>query len=69
MIVSKTPLRISFVGGGSDLRQYYSVKPGAVLSSTIDKYIYVTVNRRFEKNIHIGYSAAEWVDNVADIND
>jgi D-glycero-alpha-D-manno-heptose-7-phosphate kinase len=48
MIISRTPLRMSFVGGGSDLPQFYREHGGAVLSTAIDKYIFVTVNRKFD---------------------
>ena len=46
MIISRTPFRISFVGGGTDLRSFYSEEPGQVLSTSIDKYIYVVVKRQ-----------------------
>ncbi|HAK70011.1 MAG TPA: GHMP kinase, partial [Cryomorphaceae bacterium] len=42
MIITKTPFRISFVGGGSDLPTYYTQRKGAVLSTTIDKYMYIS---------------------------
>ena len=48
MIISKTPFRMSFVGGGSDLPAYYRQDEGAVLSTTIDKYMYVTLNTKFD---------------------
>ena len=64
MILSRTPLRISFVGGGSDLRAYYSYRLGAVFSTTIDKYIYVCVNHRPDGLIRVSYSKAETVDSV-----
>lgn len=67
MIISKTPLRISFVGGGSDLEVYYKNRPGAVLSTTIDKYIYVIVNKRTDNMIRVSYSKTEWEKNVNDI--
>ena len=41
MIVSKTPLRMSFVGGGSDMPAYYQKNDGAVVSTTINKYMYI----------------------------
>lgn len=47
MIISRTPFRISFVGGGTDLRSFYSSEPGKVLSAAIDKYIYLVVKRQF----------------------
>ena len=59
MIVSRTPLRMSFVGGGSDLPSYYRQNGGAVLSTTIDKYMYITVNQKFDNNIRLSYSITE----------
>jgi D-glycero-alpha-D-manno-heptose-7-phosphate kinase len=46
MIITRTPFRVSFVGGGTDLEAFCNVEPGAVISATIDKYIYVTVKRQ-----------------------
>ena len=59
MIVSRTPLRMSFVGGGSDLPAYYKKNGGAVLSTSIDKYMYITVNKKFDDNIRLSYSITE----------
>ncbi len=56
MIISKTPLRISFVGGGSDIKDYYCNNDGGVLSSTIDKYIYVIVKERYDDDIYVSWS-------------
>ena len=67
MIISRTPLRMSFIGGGSDLREYYQKRGGAVLSTTINKYVYITVNKRFIDDIRIGYSQTEEVKKVEDI--
>ncbi|MDP9315396.1 MAG: GHMP kinase [Chloroflexota bacterium] len=67
MIISRTPLRISFAGGGSDLRAFYAHEPGAVLSTTIDKYIYITVNPKFDRQIRASYAITEIVDHVADL--
>lgn len=64
MIISKTPLRISFVGGGSDIDAFYKREKGAVVSTTIDKYIYITVNKKFDDKIRVSYSITEIVDNV-----
>ncbi|MBI5878836.1 MAG: GHMP kinase [Chloroflexi bacterium] len=64
MIISRTPLRVSFVGGGSDLAAYYQCAPGAVVSTAIDKYIYITVNRKFDSRIRASYSVTEIVDSV-----
>jgi len=62
MIVSKTPLRMSFVGGGSDLPAFYREEVGAVLSTSIDKYMYICVNKKFDGRIRISYSRTEEVD-------
>ena len=59
MIVSRTPLRMSFVGGGSDLPSYYRQRGGAVLSTSVDKYMYVTVNQKFDNDIRLSYSITE----------
>lgn len=67
MIISKTPLRISFTGGGTDLKAFYEKEPGTVISTAIDKYIYVTVNKRFEKGFRISYSQTEIVDSLGNI--
>lgn len=70
MIITRTPFRISFSGGGTDLREFYSREPGAVLSSTIDKYIYVIVskrNRMHESRIRISYSVTENVEQMEQI--
>ena len=67
MIVSKTPLRMSFVGGGSDMPAYYQKDAGAVVSTTIDKYMYITIGQKFSGNIRINYSKTEQVNNVKDI--
>jgi D-glycero-alpha-D-manno-heptose-7-phosphate kinase len=67
MIISQTPLRISFVGGGTDLRSFYQHEDGMVLSSAIDKYVYVIVKERFDDKIYINYSIKEIVDNVSEI--
>ena len=48
MIISRTPLRISFVGGGTDIRKYYEKETGGVLSTTIDKYLYVAVKQQLD---------------------
>src|SRR5438067_2398386 len=67
MIISRTPLRMSFVGGGSDLSAYYEHEPGAVVSTTIDKYIYITVNPKFDRKVRASYSVTEIVDTVDDL--
>ncbi|MCK4364486.1 MAG: kinase [Thermoplasmatales archaeon] len=67
MIISKTPLRMSFAGGGSDLKAYYQHGHGAVVSSAIDKYVYITVNKKYTDIIRVGYSKTEHVKKVDDI--
>ena len=70
-VVTSTPLRISFAGGGSDFHDFFSVYEGAVISSTIDKEIKVTVKRHsdiFNEKYRINYSSSEIKNNVEDIN-
>jgi len=67
MIICQTPLRISFVGGGSDMSSYYEYKPGMVISSSIDKYLFVIIKERFDDMIYINYMKKEIVDCVNDI--
>lgn len=67
MIISKTPLRMSFVGGGSDLASFYERHEGAVVSAAIDKYVFITVNKKFDDAIRVSYSRTEMVDKVDDI--
>lgn len=67
MIISRTPLRISFVGGGSDLPSFYHYEPGGVVGTAINKYIYITVNRKFDSKIRASYSLTEIVDEVGDL--
>jgi len=62
VIVSKTPLRMSFVGGGSDLPAFYREEMGAVLSTSIDKYMYICVNKKFDGRIRISYTRTEEVE-------
>jgi D-glycero-alpha-D-manno-heptose-7-phosphate kinase len=62
MIITQTPLRISFAGGGTDLEAFYKLEPGCVISSAIDKYIYVIIKERFDNKIRVGYSRTEMVD-------
>jgi D-glycero-alpha-D-manno-heptose-7-phosphate kinase len=68
MIISRTPLRMSFVGGGSDLPSFYRKHGGAVVSTAIDKYVYVNVNKKFDNGIRVAYSKNEEVDRVEQID-
>lgn len=67
MIITRTPFRVSFAGGGSDLESFYSGEPGAVLSTAISKYMYLTVNERFANTFRISYSHTELVDTVEEV--
>lgn len=67
MIISKTPLRVSFAGGGSDLPAFYRTFGGAVVSTSIDKYIYVVVNKKFDQGIRISYSKTQEVASLAEV--
>ena len=64
MIVTQTPLRLSFFGGGTDFPDYYRLDGGAVLTTAIDKYVYVIVKERFDDDIYINYSIKEIVQSV-----
>jgi D-glycero-alpha-D-manno-heptose-7-phosphate kinase len=67
MIITRTPFRISFAGGGSDLPAYYTQEPGAVLSAAISKYMYLTVKRRFGGSYRISYSKTEICESQAEV--
>ncbi len=67
MIIARSPLRITFGGGGTDLPSYYREHDGFLISAAIDKYVYVTVNRPFKPGIFLKYSEIEHVDDVHDI--
>jgi D-glycero-alpha-D-manno-heptose-7-phosphate kinase len=64
MIISRTPFRVSFIGGGTDFPAYFANESGAVISMTIDKYMYITVNRRFDNTLRVSYSQTEIVDSI-----
>lgn len=68
MIMTRTPLRVSFFGGGTDVRAFYGDNEyGAVLSTTIDKFVYVTVKRHgllFDEPFRLNYSTTEMVDSI-----
>ena len=59
MIISRSPLRITLGGGGTDLPSYYKKKGGFLISAAINKYVYVTVLRPFKKGIFLKYSKIE----------
>ncbi|KKQ67214.1 MAG: hypothetical protein US86_C0001G0141 [Candidatus Daviesbacteria bacterium GW2011_GWA2_38_24] len=67
MIITQTPLRLSFFGGNTDFPDYYLKHGGCVLTTAIDKYIYCIVTQRFDKKIYINYSKKEIVNSVDEI--
>ncbi len=68
MIITRTPLRISFAGGGTDLPSFYRHHGGgAVTSASIDRYVHVLVNTKFDRSIRVAYSKTENVDSVDEL--
>lgn len=67
MIIVQTPLRISFFGGGTDFRTFIGREGGCVLTTAIDKYIFVTIKKRFDQCLRIGYTRTEMVDHVDEV--
>ncbi len=67
MIISQTPLRISLCGGGTDFKDYYMQNEGHILSTCIDKYIYVIIKERFDDFIYVNSSKKEIVRTVDEI--
>ncbi len=68
MIISRTPLRISFVGGGTDIREYYRNNGGgAVVNAAIDKYVHIIVNKKFDDQVRVSYSETEIVPSADDV--
>jgi len=67
MIISKTPLRVSFVGGGTDLPAFYHQTPGAVVTTAINKYVYIVVNPKFDGRVRVSYSVTESVDHPSEL--
>ena len=62
MIITKTPLRITFTGGGSDIPSYFTLHSGHCINAAIDKYVYVLVKRRSDNKVYLKYSENEVVD-------
>jgi D-glycero-alpha-D-manno-heptose-7-phosphate kinase len=70
MIITRTPFRISFAGGGTDLREFYAEEPGQVISTTINKFIYVVIKRQLgivEHKYRISWSKIEFRNRIEDI--
>ena len=68
MILTKTPFRISFAGGGSDHFNFKSQIPGRVICTTINKYIYIAVNKKHDNKVRLSYSHTENVDNIKQLD-
>jgi D-glycero-alpha-D-manno-heptose-7-phosphate kinase len=64
LIIVQTPLRISFFGGGTDFPSYFMEEGGCVLSSAIDKFIFLTIKERFDTKLRVGYTRTEMVDDI-----
>jgi D-glycero-alpha-D-manno-heptose-7-phosphate kinase len=67
MIITRSPLRISLGGGGTDLPSYYQDHSGLVIAAAIDKYVYITLHQRFVPQILLKYSQLEEVDSIDEI--
>ncbi len=68
MIITRSPLRVSFAGGGTDIPAFYrKYGPGAVVSTAINRYVYVTVNQKFDGKVSVRYRVHEMVDTVAEL--
>jgi D-glycero-alpha-D-manno-heptose-7-phosphate kinase len=68
VIITRTPLRISFAGGGTDLPSFYrSHEGGAVVSAAIDRYMHVIVNEKFDRSVRVAYSRTENVDRFEEL--
>ena len=68
MIITKTPFRISFVGGGTDHFNPHSQVPGRVICTTINKYMYVVVNKKYDDTVRLSYSLTENVNSVKQLD-
>jgi len=68
LIIVQTPLRISFFGGGTDFREFFMQEGGCVLSSAIDKFIFITIKQRFDSKLRVGYTQTEMVDQIDQIH-
>ena len=67
MIITRSPLRISLGGGGTDLPSYYQDHSGFLIAGAIDKYVYINLHDTFEKKLIIKYSKIEKVNNIDDV--
>jgi D-glycero-alpha-D-manno-heptose-7-phosphate kinase len=67
MIIVQTPLRVSFFGGGADFRSYFLDEGGCVLSTAINKYIFVTIKHRFDHMLRVCYTRTKMVESIDSI--
>src|SRR3989304_5044064 len=68
MIITRTPFRVSFAGGGSDLKEFYSKNGyGAVVSTAITRYMYIVIHPYFHDKIRLKYSKTEDVENIDEV--
>ena len=67
MIITRSPLRITLGGGGTDLPSYYQENEGFLISAAIDKYVYVTITRPFSPGVYLKYSSIENVNTINDV--
>jgi D-glycero-alpha-D-manno-heptose-7-phosphate kinase len=67
MIITRSPLRVSLVGGGSDLESHYKIHGGKVVSFAINKYVYCSLNSKFLKGIRLAYSEIEHVEHFYEL--
>src|SRR6476659_7143167 len=68
MLITRSPLRISLGGGGTDLPSYYRQHEGFLIAATIDKYVYITLHQTFEKELIIKYSKLERVSSLEEVH-
>lgn len=68
MIITRTPMRVSLIGGGSDLRSYtqFGLR-GLTVTMAIDKYVYITVNKKFDERVKVSYSIIEETDSLLQV--
>lgn len=67
MVITRTPFRMSFAGGGTDMPGFYRADGGAVTGTAINKYMYLIINKRFDRSIRVSYSRTEIVNTVHEI--
>jgi D-glycero-alpha-D-manno-heptose-7-phosphate kinase len=67
MIISKTPLRIEFLGGSTDIKNFYRRSPGRILNLAIDKFIYVTIHPRFDGRLRLAYEGMEYATHSKEV--